>query len=56
MAKMSLTPLSVVVDEVWGEKGTIEKYATYVICHVIGRANKALMSAILSKMNALKNM
>ncbi len=24
MAKMSLTPLSVVVDEVWGEKGTIE--------------------------------
>lgn len=27
MAKMNLTPLSVVVDEVWGEKGTPERDA-----------------------------
>lgn len=27
MAKMDLTPLSVVVDEVWGEKGTPERNA-----------------------------
>ena len=27
MAKMDLTPLSVVVDEVWGEKGTPERDA-----------------------------
>lgn len=27
MAKMDLTPLSVVVDEVWGEKGTSERDA-----------------------------
>lgn len=27
MAKMKLTPLSVVVDEVWGEKGTPEREA-----------------------------
>ena len=27
MAKMNLTPLSVIVDEVWGEKGTPERDA-----------------------------
>ena len=27
MAKMKLTPLSVIVDEVWGEKGTPERDA-----------------------------
>ena len=27
MAKMTLTPLSVIVDEVWGEKGTPERDA-----------------------------
>ena len=27
MAKMDLTPLSVVIDEVWGEKGTPERDA-----------------------------
>lgn len=27
MAKMNLTPLSVIVDEVWGEKGTLERDA-----------------------------
>lgn len=47
MAKMNLTPLSVVVDEVWGEKGTPERDAMEaklkedLQAYYIGKAIKA---------------
>lgn len=47
MAKMNLTPLSVVVDEVWGEKGTPERDAMEarlkddLQAHYIGETIKA---------------
>ena len=47
MAKMNLTPLSVVVDEVWGEKGTPERDAMEaqlkedLQAHYIGEVIKA---------------
>lgn len=47
MAKMKLTPLSVIVDEVWGEKGTPERDAMEarlkeeLQAHHIGEAIKA---------------
>lgn len=47
MAKMNLTPLSVVVDEVWGEKGTPEREAMEaklkedLQAYYIGKAIKA---------------
>ena len=47
MSKMNLTPLSVVVDEVWGEKGTPERDAMEaklkedLQAYYIGKAIKA---------------
>ena len=54
MAKMDLTPLSVVVDEVWGEKGTPERDAMEarlkedLQAYYIGEAKKSQISKLES--------